>query len=83
MANQINNVLAFDLETFNDVVNAIPYAAAFYPVSKLIMKWNRDLTKQEIEKCLSNGKFFMGHIVVLPLCLTIYLEIGKERKKVF
>ena len=47
--NQLNIVLPFEFETFNDGEKAVPYAGAFYPVSELIIKWNRDLTNEKMK----------------------------------
>ena len=40
------------------VAHAVPYAAAFYPVSKVILKWDPDLTHETIEKHLAAVNFF-------------------------
>ena len=38
LKNEFFSMLTFELETFN-IVNAVPYATAFYPVPK--QKWKR------------------------------------------
>ena len=47
-------MVVFDFKIFIDNINAVPYATAFYPVSKLNMKWDRDLTNEEIGKCFGH-----------------------------
>ena len=53
-------MLPFELETFNEVNIAVPYTAAFYLVSKLNMKTDRDKTDEGIENCLSLTDAFDG-----------------------
>ena len=79
MNNQPNKVLGFDFEIFNDAESAVLYAGFFYTVSKTNMKWNHDLTNEETEKKWAMQKFLMDPIVVLRLCLTINLQMGKDR----
>ena len=56
---QLNNVLVYDIETYNKE-RAISYAIGFYPVNKIVSKWNRDLTETEIDKCLNDISIFEG-----------------------
>ena len=56
---QLNNVCVYDIETYNKD-RAVPYAIGFYPVSQLASKWNRDLTQDEIDKCLNDARLFEG-----------------------
>ena len=46
---QPNCLLAFDIETINDVVNAVPYTAGSHPARALWMKWGCQLTNEEFE----------------------------------
>ena len=45
---QLESVFVFDLETHNDQGFAEAYAAGLYDVNRLIDKWNRDLTPDEL-----------------------------------
>ena len=56
---QLNNVIVYDIETYNKD-RAVPYAIGFYPVSKIVSKWDRDLTQDEIDKCLNDVRIFEG-----------------------
>ena len=60
MNNQLNIVVALEFETFDKTENAVSYAGALYLVSELSMKWNHDLTNEEIKNCLSHYKVFHG-----------------------
>ena len=46
---QLENVIPFDLETYNYQEFAKAYAARLYDVNCLRDRWDRDLTVQEIE----------------------------------
>ena len=51
MKAQLNTMyVVYDIETY-DKDRAIAYAIGYYPVSKIVTKWNRDLTQTEIDKC--------------------------------
>ena len=77
---QLNNVIVYDIETYNKE-RAIPYAIGFYPVSKIVSKWDRDLTQTEIDKCLNDISIFEGKIVFL-ICLNSY-NCLKENQDIF
>ena len=55
-----NVVVVFELETYNDMINAAPYTAVFFTVFKTDMRWDRDLTIEENENYLSHVKVFDG-----------------------
>ena len=57
---QHGQVLVSDSETFDDVINAVLYAAAFYLVPKFNMKRNRDLSYEVIQKHLKDLNFSDG-----------------------
>ena len=75
---QLNNVLVYDIETYNKE-RAIPYAIGFYPVSKIVGKWNRDLTQTEIDKCLNDIIIFKGENCIS--CMFDYLKSFKGEPK--
>ena len=45
---QLENIFAFDLETYNDQEFAESYAAGLYDVNRLRDRWNKNLTPDEI-----------------------------------
>ena len=58
MKNQLDNGLAFDFESFNDVVAAVERAEYFYLVSKLSTRYDRVLTIEEFAKIFEPCKRF-------------------------
>ena len=54
----MENVLIFDLETYNDQELAEAYVAGLYDVNCLRYEWDRDLTVQEIETERENVNVF-------------------------
>ena len=72
---QTNNICVYDIETFNRD-RAVPYAIGYFPVSKMgISKYNRDLTKEEIDKYLDNVRIFDGED-----CITRMFEKLRDLK---
>ena len=65
---QLNNVCVYDIETYKKD-RAIPYAIRFYPVSKIVSKWNRDLSQDEINKMFKMIKEFSKVKIVFLICL--------------
>ena len=89
---QLNNVIVYDIETYNkeraipyetynheEEKRAIPYAIGFYPVSKIVSKWNRDLTQTEIDKCLNDISIFEGENCVPDMFKRLQLFKGEPR----
>ena len=66
------------LKTYNKE-RAIPYAIGFYPVSKIVSKWNRDLTQTEIDKCLNDISIFEGENCVSDMFKRLQLFKGEPR----
>ena len=75
---QLNNVIVYDIETYNKE-RAIPYAIGFYPVSKIVSKWNRDLTQKEIDKCLNDVTIFKGEKCVSNMFDYLKLFTGEPK----
>ena len=75
---QLNNVIVYDIETYNKD-RAIPYAVGFYPVSKIVSKWNRDLTQTEIDKCLNDITIFKGENCISTMFDYLKLFKGEPR----
>ena len=79
---QLTNFITYDLETHN-TDRARPYAFCFYRLSKLAGRYNRDLTKDEIEKCKKDTIAFDGDNCVekaLDFCLKLQGEEYKDKK---
>ena len=47
----------YDSETFNKI-RAVPYCSCTYKLSKSSGKYHRDITEQEIQKCLNDCMVF-------------------------
>ena len=56
---QLTNVIVYDIETFN-TINCFPYANRIYKLAKISSIYNRDITKQEYEKCRYDCIVFKG-----------------------
>ena len=57
---QLENVFVFDLETHNGQEFAEAYAAELFDVNRLLDKWDRDLTTDELETERENVSVFYG-----------------------
>ena len=75
----MNNVCVYDIDTYNKD-RAILYAIGIYPVSKLVSKWNRDLTQDEIDKCLIDVRLFEGENCITELFERLRLLKGEPKK---
>ena len=81
---QPKNVIAFDFELFIDAENAVPYARAFCLVSKMIMKLNRGLTFDGIERKFRHAEFFAeAHSFVTLMFEFILAKWKKDEKRFF
>ena len=81
----LTNFIIYDLETYN-TDRARAYAFCFYRLSKLTGRYNRDLTKDEIEKCRKDTIAFDGDNCVekaLDFCLKLKGEEYKDKKGKF
>ena len=79
MESHLTNFITYDLETHN-TDRARPYVFSFYRLSKLAGKYNRDLTRDKLEKCRKVTIAFDGDDCVskaLDFCLNLK---GEERK---
>ena len=80
VANQVTNVCLYDIETFNRD-RAIPYAIGYFPISKMgISKYNRDLTKEEIEKYLNEVRIFDGEDCITKMFEKLRAVKGEPKK---
>ena len=78
----LTNFIVNDLETHN-TDRARPYVFCFYRLSKLAGRYNRDLTKEEIDKCKKDTIAFDGDICVekaLDFCLKLKGQEYKDKK---
>ena len=83
IASHLSNFIVYDLETHN-TDRARPYVLCFYRLSKLAGRYNRDLTKDEIEKCKKDNIAFDGDNCVekaLDFCIKLKSEEFKEKKR--
>ena len=78
---QLNNICIYDIETFNRD-RAVLYAIWCYPVSKLSgnEKWNRDLSEEEIETCLSDVKIFAGENCISDMFKKLHDLKGQPKR---
>ena len=79
IASHLTNFIVDDLETHN-TDRAKPYVFCFYRLSKLAGRYNRDLTRGELEKCRNDTVAFDGENCVskaLDFCVKLK---GEERK---
>ena len=77
---QLNNVHIYDLETFG-TVECVPYAVVLHKLGKILGKYYRDITDQELEKCKTNCGVFKG-INCINQMLDHILEFKGEAKNV-
>ena len=78
----MTNFIVYDLETHN-TDRARPYVFCFYRLSKLAGRYNRNLTKDEIEKFIKDTIAFDGDNCVekaLDFCLKLKREEYKDKK---
>ena len=78
----VTNFIVCDLETHN-TDRARPYVFCFYRLSKLAGRYNRDLTRDEIDKCKKDTIAFDGDNCVekaLDVCLKLKREEYKDKK---
>ena len=78
----LTNFIVYDLETHN-IDRARPYVFCLYRLSKLAGRYNRDLTKDEIEKCKKDTITFDGDKCAeeaLDFCLKLKGEEYKDKK---
>ena len=78
----LTNFIVYDLETHN-TDRARPYVFCFYRLSKLAGRYNRDLTKDEIDQCKKGSIAFDGDNCVekaLFFCLKLKGEENKDKK---
>ena len=73
----------FDFETFNDIVNAVPYIAYFHPVCTLNVKTDCDSTNEEIKKCFSPEIFVEKAHTCVTFIFDCRLAYWKSREKLF
>ena len=77
---QLTNKIVYDFETFN-TDTAVPYANCIYRPSKISVKYNRDTTEREYEKCGKDCFIYNGAVSFNEL-LDHVLQIKGETKKV-
>ena len=78
----LSNFIVYDLETHN-TDRARPYVFCFYQLSKLGGRYNRDLTKDEVDKCKKDTIAFDGDNCVekaVEICLKLRGEEYKDKK---
>ena len=78
----LTNFITYDLETHN-TDRARPYVFCFYRLSKLAVRYNRDLTPSELEKCRKDTIAFDGDNrfeKALDFCLKLKGEEYKDKK---
>ena len=80
----LTNFFVHDLETHN-TDRARPYVFGFYRLSKLVGRYKRDLTPDELDKCRKDTIAFDGDNCVekaLDICLKLKGEERKVKHKV-
>ena len=78
----LTNFIVYDLESHN-TNRARPYVFCFYRLSKLAGRYNRDLTRDEIDKCKKDYVAFDGDNCVekaLDFCLKLKGEEYNDKK---
>ena len=78
----LTNFIVYDLETHN-THRARPFVICFYRLSKLAGRYNRDLTRDEIDKCKKDTIAFDGDNCVekgLDFCLKLKREEIRDKK---
>ena len=79
----LTNFITYDLETHN-TDRARPYVICFYRLSKLAGRYNRDLTRDEKDKCKKDSIAFDGDNCVekaLDFCLKVKGEEYKDKRE--
>ena len=77
----LTNFIVYDLETYS-TDRARPYCISFYRLSKIAGRYDRDQTREELEKCKKDSIVFDGDSCIekaLDFCLKLKRE---ERKTV-
>ena len=74
----LTNFITYDLETHN-TDRARPYVFCFYRLSKLLGRYDRDSTPNELEKCRKDTIAFYGDNCVSK-ALDLCLKLKEERK---
>ena len=77
----LTNFVVYDLETHN-TDRARPYNMTFYRLSKIAARYDRDPTKEELQKSIKDTIAFMGDDCInnaLDFCLKLK---GEERKTI-
>ena len=80
----LTNFVVYDLETHN-TDRARPYCISFHRLSKLVGRYNRDLTPYEIDKCKKDTIVFDGVNCVgnaLDFCLKLKGEERRDNNKI-
>ena len=75
----LTNFIVYDLETHN-TDRARPYNMTFYPLSKIAGRYERDPTRDELQKSIDGTIAFAGYNYIgnaLSFCLKFK---GEERK---
>ena len=75
----LTNFIVYDIETYS-TDRARPYNMTFYRLSKIAGRYNRDPTKEELQKSIDDAIAFMGDDCInnaLDYCLKLK---GEERK---
>ena len=75
----LTNFIVYDLETHN-TDRARPYVFCFYRLSKLAVRYNRDLTLDEIDKCKKDTIAFVGDNCV-EKALDFWVKLKGEEYK--
>ena len=76
----MTNFITYDLETHN-TDRARPYVFCFYRLSKLVGRYDRDLTPYELDKC-KKGTFAFDGDNCVPKVLDFCLKLKGEERKV-
>ena len=75
----LTNFIVFDLETYN-TDRAKPYNISFYRLSKIAGRYNRDPTKEELQKSINDTISFAGENCVGIALDFLLIFKGEERK---
>ena len=69
----------YGLETFNKI-RAVPYCSCIQKLSKISGKYNRDLSEQEYQNCLTDCVVFKGIQCIDEMLDHVLLFKGETKK---
>ena len=75
----LKNFIVYDLETHN-TNRATPYCISFYRLSKIAGRYNRDQTREDLDKCKKDNLVFDGDNCISNALDFLLKSKGEERR---